>query len=529
MRKLLIAALVSALVAAFAPVAKTDTPKLALVRVQYETQDQAQYLLTHFDETHNHSASEVELLLWPGDRLELDELGLPYRVITEDVVARDLLESAGPNPIQHLPGPDYSDYRHLADYNAEMADLAKKNPSIVKLFEMKRPSLEGRTIYGLEIAANVKQDDGRPIFYMDGVHHAREWPASEFTMMYAHYLVEKFGKDPHITSLMKSTRVILVPIVNVDGFNYTRESVTSFNQTTRDRTQELAGFNGFEGYWRKNRRSLTGVTVPVPGSEVNPDAFGVDNNSNYAYLWGDQQGGSANEQYDQTYRGEAPFSEPESANVADIILGRNVTGIISNHTVQASVLRTGGGQAPDDATLVKIGDVMAGLLGFQNNPTVGYPTTGTTDDWAYAAMGSLGFTIEHGGSGFHCEYSLCVGTPTDRTMKAFTVMYEASANPKYHSVIKGNVAGGKAQLTLTKTFKTPLSDGNPLGKDSVTEKLKWSIPTEADGSFVWHITPSTRPYVKGTESYTLTIKVGGKTRTMQVTVKRGQVLDLGRI
>src|SRR5687768_1039536 len=98
-----------------------------------------------------------------------------------------------------------------------MAELAKKNPSLVKLFEMPRPSLEGRTIYGLEIAADVKGDDGRPIFYMDGVHHAREWPASEFTMMYAHYLVEKFGKDPEITSLMKKARVILVPIVNVDG------------------------------------------------------------------------------------------------------------------------------------------------------------------------------------------------------------------------------------------------------------------------------------------------------------------------
>jgi hypothetical protein len=172
---------------------------------------------------------------------------------------------------------------------------------------------------------------------------------------------------------------------------------------------------------------------------------------------------------------------------------------------------------------------MAKILGFMNNPTVGYPTTGTTDDWAYAAMGALGFTIEHGGSGFHCAYELCVGTPTERTMKAFTVMHKAALDPKYHSVIKGRVASGQAKLTLTKTFDTPLSDGNPLGEESITEKLKWTITTEKDGSFEWHITPSTRPYEKGKESYTLTISGKGANRMLKVFVRRGQILDLGKL
>jgi hypothetical protein len=429
--------------------------------------------------------------------------------------------------MQILPGPDYDDYRHLADYNAEMVELAEKNPSLVRHFEMPRPSLEGRTIYGLEIAADVKADDGRPIFYMDAVHHAREWPASEFTMIYAHYLLENYGKDPKITSLLKKARVILVPVVNVDGFNYSRESVTSINQQARNGTSLLGGGNGFEGYWRKNRRSLTGVTVP--GAQVNPEAHGVDPNRNYAYLWGDNQGGSSGTLVDQTYRGEAPFSEPEVANVRDIILSRSVTGVITNHTVQASVLRAGGGDAPDEPILVKVGQEIADLLGFMNNATVGYPTTGTTDDWAYAAMGALGFTIEHGGSGFHCAYAECVGTPTDRTMKAFTIMFDVAADARYHSVITGRVASGKAKLTLTKTFKTPLSEGNPLGKDSVTEKIKMSIPTASNGSFEWHIGQSNRPYEHKIEYYTLTITAGGKTKTMKITVDRGERLNLGTI
>lgn len=527
MRKLTVTALVLVLLTALAPLGRTDVAKLSLVRVHVTSDEQAAYLMTHFDETHNHSVGEIELLMWPGDRLELDALGYDYEVVTEDLVARDLALNDGPHPVQSLPGPDYSDYRRLTDYNNEMAELAKKNPSLVKLLELNQPSLEGRPIYGLEIAADVKTEDGRPTFYMDGVHHAREWPASEFTMLYAHFLVERFGKDAEVTTLLKKTRVILVPIVNVDGFNYSRESVLSIASQTRNDPADAQAIAGTEGYWRKNRRSLTGVTVPV--AQVNPDAYGVDPNRNYAYLWGDQQGGSSNDVFDQTYRGEAPFSEPESSNVRDIIMSHPVTGVISNHTVQASVLRAGGGNAPDDATLVKIGQKMADLLGFMNNATVGYPTTGTTDDWAYAAIGALGFTIEHGGSGFHCAYAECVGTPTDRTMKAFMVMHRAAADPKYHSVLKGKVAGGAAKLTLTKTFKTPLSEGNPLGEDFVVEKLKWSIPTEPDGSFEWHVTPSSRPYEKGTETYKLTISGAGETRTMNVLVRRGQILNLGVI
>ncbi|MGH2729337.1 MAG: M14 family metallopeptidase [Actinomycetota bacterium] len=528
MRKPLVAALILIFVGALAPLGRTNTPStLALVRVHVANDSEAAYLMNHFDETHNHSAGEIELLLWPGDWAELDALGLPYDVVTEDVVARDAALNAGPHPLQHLPGPDYSDYRRLPDYNAEMAQLAKKNPGLVKLFEMPRPSLEGRPVYGLEIATDVDGKDGRPIFYNDALHHAREWPASEFTMIFAHYLVEKYGKDPEVTSLLKNARVILVPIVNVDGFNYSRESVFSYNQQLRDSTSLMGAVNGFEGYWRKNRRSLTGVTVPA--AQVNPDAYGVDPNRNYAYLWGDQQGGSSNSQFDQTYRGTAPFSEPEVANVRDIVLSRQVTGVITNHTVQASVLRAGGGKAPDENLLVKIGQKMADLLGFQNNPSVGYPTTGTTDDWVYAVNGALGFTIEHGGSGFHCIYSQCVGDPTDRTMEAFMVMFEVSANPRYHAVISGRVAGGAAQLTLTKSFKTPLSPGNPLGKEFVAEKMRITIPTEKDGSFEWHVGQSTRPYVKGVESYTLTITAGGKKKSMEVFVDRGEHLNLGTI
>ena len=516
-----VAALVALLIVSLSPVGRTDPARLMLVRVQVDSLEEAGRLLSGFDETHNHAHGEVELLLWPGDLAELDATGLDYEVVTEDVVAHDAAQAAAPKTRQVLPGPDRSDYRRLADYNAEMQALAKKHPDLVKLFEMKRPSLEGRTIYGVEIAANVKNTatDGRPIFYMDAVHHAREWPAAEYTMLYAHHLVESYGKDKEITNLLRKARAIIIPVVNVDGFDYSRESPAQ--------SSFLSAGNGFEGYWRKNRRSLSGVTVPA--AQKNPDAYGVDPNRNYAYLWGDSNGGSSGSLVSQTYRGDAPFSEPETQNVRDIILGRSVVGDITNHTYQATVLRAGGGKAPEDNILEAIGQKMADALGYENMPSVGYPTTGTTDDWAYASMAALGFTIEHGSQGFHPPYANEVGKFADQHMEAFTIMLDVVANPRYHSVLKGKVANGPAKLTISKTFKTPLSPGNPTGEEAVTERLKLNLQTANDGSFEWHLSPSFRPYENKDESYTFTISAGGQKKVLQVDLDRGEVLDLGTI
>ena len=514
-------ALAALIVLALAPVAHTDTSRPMLVVAHPASAEEAAYLMSSFDETHNHAPGEIELLLWPGDRAELDSAGIDYHVITEDLLERDGADTSA-DTVQVLPGPDRTDYRRLADYNAEMKSLAKKNPDLVKHFEMKRPSLEGRTVNGIEIASNVKNTatDGRPIFYIDAVHHAREWPAAEYTMIFAHYLVENFGKDARVTSLLKKARVIVVPVVNVDGFEYSRESLVQ--------NSFLSAGNGFEGYWRKNRRSLTGVTVPAP-RPINPDAYGVDPNRNYAYLWGDGNGGSSGLPVDQTYRGAAPFSEPETQNVRDIILGRQVTMVATNHTYQATVLRTGGGDAPEDAILERMGGVVADILGYRNMPTVGYPTTGTTDDWAYAAMGALGFTIEHGSIGFHPPYDQEVGRYWKEHMDGFLKLLEYSADPRYHSVIKGQVANGPATLNIHKQFKTELSPGNPTGEPAVTEKLEMKLTTAKNGTFEWHLSPSDRPYEKKSESFQLTITSGGKSKVIQVHVERGQVLNLGTI
>ena len=57
-----------------------------------------------------------------------------------------------------------------------------------------------------------------------GVHHAREWPSSEHTIEFAYDLLRNYGVDSRTTSLVQQTRTIIVPVVNPDGFNISREA-----------------------------------------------------------------------------------------------------------------------------------------------------------------------------------------------------------------------------------------------------------------------------------------------------------------
>ena len=74
--------------------------------------------------------------------------------------------------------------------------------------------------------------------------------------------------------------------------------------------------------------------------------FGTDPNRNYGGFWGGP-GASAGRpapvgDYAQDYRGDGPFSEPETQNIRDLVSTRQVTTLITNHTFSNLVLRPPG-------------------------------------------------------------------------------------------------------------------------------------------------------------------------------------------
>jgi hypothetical protein len=447
-----------------------------------------------------------------GELLELTRAGLGYVVVVPDVVAADraALNASVPGDLQPLPSGRTS-YRRLPDYGSDMKRLAEENPALVKPITLNHPSLEGRAVEGIEISRDVAADDGKPVFLQMGVHHAREWPSGEMPLEFAFELVQKFNAgDQRTVDLLGRTRVIVVPIVNPDGFNLSREAPIDSLQPVVD-----PGF----AYKRRNCR-VQDFAFPAPGEcgqQANRN-LGVDPNRNYGGFWGGP--GASSSPSNDTYRGSGPFSEPESQNVRELVSSRQVTTLITNHTYSDLVLRPPGlasqGDPPDEPVYKDLGDSMAAENGYTSQKSWElYDTTGTTEDWSYYATGGLGFTFEIGkasdantlvGVGFHPPFPAGVVTeyygkyPTGGgNREAYYKALASTADTTRHSVLEGTAPAG-AVLRAGKAFTTSTSpvigsDGTTSAPITFPDVLDTRMTVGADGTFDWHLNPSTRPAV----------------------------------
>lgn len=507
--------------------------KLQLARVWAATPMQ-QRLLGSFDDTHNvFEDGSIEILLWPGDLARLRATGLRHEITVTDVIARDQAARAAapPRPASLAPQPgERTDYRRLPDFETDMLSLVQRFPDKAKMITLPNASLEGRTVRGIEIGTDVAKRDGRPVFYMDGAHHAREWPAAEMPIMWAFDLLERYGTDTRITALMNTARFVVVPVVNPDGYHHSRESLLSHEAL--ELPLSIAPPGGLEGYWRKNRRSFTGATIPV--LQKNPDAYGIDPNRNYPHNWGGP--GAANNQYDQSSRGAAAASEPETRNVGHVLRSYQVTALESSHTAGDLVLRPWGytsDDPPDDELLKGLGDAMGAITGYTSQKSIDlYITTGTATDYAYGSFGTLAYCFEHSGTGFHPAYLSSVPQMYAKCRNAFLLLAEAAANPEYHGVVTGRVedASGapvQAEINLYKSFETPL-----WSSGSYPEVISTTMVSEPDGTFEYHTNPSTRPHIAfegGSEPFVLTATAASGQKALDIVVRRGDRVDVGTL
>ena len=362
-----------------------------------------------------------------------------------------------------------------------------------------------------------------------GVHHAREWPSAELAMEFAVDLVKNYGKSERITRLLKQARVIVVPVVNVDGFVLSRTDGEYSDLRELNENDPTGGTGSVAAtpgrtYKRKNCRVVDGQDTPdgsCRGAARQPGGFGagVDLNRNYGGFWGgpgaaetepdanDVEAGLA----DPTYRGAEAFSEPETQNIRDLVASRQVTMLISNHTFSNLVLRPNGvnpntvghdgkpvGDAPDEAALKKLGARMAAQNGYANiHGWQLYDTTGTTEDWSYNATGGFGYTFEIGANEFHPPYPevvdeyLGAGKYAGKgNREAYLIALEHAVDKRYSGVLKGKAPKGADD---------PAAEDRSARRPGRARSATGSTPrsrSAGSGSFAWIVNPSTRPVVR---------------------------------
>jgi hypothetical protein len=132
--------------------------------------------------------------------------------------------------------------------------------------------------------------------FFDGMHHGCE-PVS---MMMNIYLILHLLSLPkvYLHLFLSSTNIYFVPIVNIDAYKYNSDKYFLTNSTNDIRT-------------RKNRR-------PHKEKHCSEKYIGVDLNRNYDFYFGNNNG-SSSDPCSLEYRGEYPFSEPETKNIKDFV------------------------------------------------------------------------------------------------------------------------------------------------------------------------------------------------------------------
>jgi hypothetical protein len=532
----------------------TFAPQLVTVNIDSRA-DKARLSDLGLDLTEHAGHDYVEVVLHSAaDEAALRTAGFTWDVRIGDMLARELerieldKQFAAATAASDMPS-GRTGYRVLGDFGREIDALVGANPGIAKRISIGK-SVEGRDLTGIEIGKDVNApEDGRAVFLMFGAHHAREWPSAELPMEFAYDLVNGYRDgNARITDLLSRGRAIIVPVSNPDGYDASRTSgsLVDLRQVDGGGIVSILGTPG-NAYKRKNCRYVDGQTQPA-GTCVAPPSpggfgFGIDLNRNYGGLWGGP--GTDSNPASPVYRGPAPFSEPETQAIRNLISTRQVTTLITNHTFSNLILRPVGvkpstiapdgdpvGFAPDECFtgadgknkgMQALGERMAAQNGYSNQ--FGwelYDTTGTTEDYSYNATGGYGYTFEVGPNEFHPPFAQvvteytgdnaaakgvtsenahelttaaaddCGGHDHDHetvgggNREAFLVAFDAGT----HSVVTGKAPAG-ATLTLERTGVFPLWD-----RSKVADTVATAMVTSSTGDFTYHANPSTRPFVQ---------------------------------
>ncbi len=267
-------------------------------------------------------------------------------------------------------------------YSELLEELDEMQALFPNLISTKLPidgglTIEDRPVYWVRISNNpeVEQEKRRVLY--TALTHARE-PAGMQQMLYQMwYLLENYETNSEIKYLVDNLEFYFIPCVNPDGY--------IFNQTN----SPSGG-----GMWRKNRRNN------IDGSK------GIDLNRNYGYNWGYDDLGSSPTGSSETYRGTAPFSEPETQLIKSFVETRNFDLALNNHTY-SDILIYPWGYANETTTDAELLQYYASLMTKENGyaygtcyQTLNYTANGGSDDWFYGEQTTknkvLAFTPEAG-------------------------------------------------------------------------------------------------------------------------------------
>lgn len=202
--------------------------------------------------------------------------------------------------------------------------------------------------------------------------HAREWLSPATCMFLVRQLLSNTSHN--VSSLRSNYTWIIVPVLNVDGYQY------SFST---------------ERFWRKNRSFGRGGCI------------GVDLNRNFNHQFGGA--GTSADPCNMLYHGRHAFSEPETYALGRYLLSRRneLKVFLDIHSFGQLIMSPWGHTRQysphykniQEPLMKRVSDAIAAVHGrkftYGSACIVIYPTTGDATDWTYANLGVVhSYSIE---------------------------------------------------------------------------------------------------------------------------------------
>ena len=389
-----------------------------------ETSTRAGYVTAIVDEAH------YQALLAAGQRVEIDQ-------------GRTALLNQPQQRLSTQPGgiPNFPCYRTVEETYASLAGLALTYPNLASWVDVgdswQKVASSGVSGYDLNVLVltNKVRPGPKPTFFLMAAIHAREYATAEIATRFAEYLATQYGRDPDVTWLLDDFQVVIMPQANPDGRKLAELGI----------------------YQRKNVNNTNGGACPPLNQGDIAYQFGTDLNRNSSFQWGGA--GSSTDPCEQIYRGPQKSSEPETTAIqaemtalfpaergpaltATVPLTASGVFITLHSYGQLDLFPWGftSDPAPNQIGL----QTLARKFGFYNGYTVCqapvnlclYTTSGTTDDWAYGALGVASFTIEVGTDFFEsCDNFETTIWPANRpvllyALKAARRPFQSPAGPE---------------------------------------------------------------------------------------------------
>ncbi len=354
--------------------------------ISFDSRDELLWLAQRLDvwEVHHDAgAGSGRLLAWvtPAELTQLTAAGF----------------YASPSiPLVAVPAtiPDYACYRTVAELHAQLDDWAAAYPELTELRSIGQ-SYEGRPLKVLRITNETVSAEKPAFFLMAGIH-GRELIAPEAAMAFVEHVLTGYGQDPDITWLVDYQTIEVLVSANPDG------------HVRNESGQPWA-------YWRKNANPENGSCW---GTQ-----YGIDLNRNSGFAWGN----ASSDPCSELYQGPSLVSEVETQAIESYMRSlfpdqrsdgdtspapATVSGLfISLHSYGDLVLWPWGytyDAAPNADALSRLGRKLAEFNGYSAwQASDLYPSSGTTDDFAYGELGVAAYTFEIGDPALDGFYPAC--------------------------------------------------------------------------------------------------------------------------